>query len=588
MIKHVVLRNWRAYDALDLTFDNRATFVVAENGIGKTSLVKGVQWALFGDVTGIDPREEMRENTDETEASVELVLPDGRTLEVTRTFGERTRVRGHIDDMQLTASSHVEDVLTETFDVNAALLARLCVVPEQGIRRSPDEGDLLRAHLADVFGVEKLEAAADEAHTVALQAGRTTREIRDLEILEEADRESTERAVAEASEKADQLQDDISQLNRSAADLKEQLDRHEQWDQHRRRLDEYRTSLDQLVEQTAGLLERDVTRTDALDALGDAEEQILQRRDARRTESAELQGREQAIQEHLSALDDAKAECPVCTRPLDETTRQQAAATHRQRLEEIREQRRQLEFDRDDDSTLDRVRSLQRELRGLTEPQPPERDRPESDRQELTNQLRETREATEQKSSELATVREQLRLAKQRLDEDDSVRQARQRLVRAYRREALADASEEAFRAAAEEIVSRQIEPLERALRERWKRLMGARSGALGWRSGNPVLRTDAGEREARQLSGAEQTIAFLLTRMLVMTAFTKARFLWLDEPLEHLDPHYRRAAAYTLLGAVERGELDQVVVTTYEEPLVRKLAAARDLADIEYVAGGR
>ena len=39
MIQRLELQNWRAYDRLDLELGPGATFVVASNGIGKTSLI---------------------------------------------------------------------------------------------------------------------------------------------------------------------------------------------------------------------------------------------------------------------------------------------------------------------------------------------------------------------------------------------------------------------------------------------------------------------------------------------------------------------------------------------------------------------
>jgi len=42
MISHLSLRHWRSYDTLDLDFGSGTTFVVAPNGVGKTSLVLGL------------------------------------------------------------------------------------------------------------------------------------------------------------------------------------------------------------------------------------------------------------------------------------------------------------------------------------------------------------------------------------------------------------------------------------------------------------------------------------------------------------------------------------------------------------------
>jgi len=54
----------------------------------------------------------------------------------------------------------------------------------------------------------------------------------------------------------------------------------------------------------------------------------------------------------------------------------------------------------------------------------------------------------------------------------------------------------------------------------------------------------------------------------------TKIDFVWFDEPLEHLDPNVRRHVANLLSRATGSRDrtLHQVVVTTYEEELARKL----------------
>lgn len=44
MIQRLELQNWRAYDRLDLELGPGATFVVASNGIGKTSLIMAAAW----------------------------------------------------------------------------------------------------------------------------------------------------------------------------------------------------------------------------------------------------------------------------------------------------------------------------------------------------------------------------------------------------------------------------------------------------------------------------------------------------------------------------------------------------------------
>ena len=64
-----------------------------------------------------------------------------------------------------------------------------------------------------------------------------------------------------------------------------------------------------------------------------------------------------------------------------------------------------------------------------------------------------------------------------------------------------------------------------------------------------------------------------LLIRLVVASMATKADFCWFDEPLEHMDPDTRRHVASMLTRAGSGdGQLRQIVVTTYEEPLARQL----------------
>ena len=45
-------------------------------------------------------------------------------------------------------------------------------------------------------------------------------------------------------------------------------------------------------------------------------------------------------------------------------------------------------------------------------------------------------------------------------------------------------------------------------------------------------------------LSSGEKVVALLAVRLLILGSSTRASFVWLDEPLEHLDGRNRRLAA--------------------------------------------
>src|SRR3954451_21067355 len=73
MIRRLTLINWRNYEDVTIRFGAGTTFVVAPNGVGKTSLVEAARWALFG-VAGPSENGAVRAGSDTAQAVVELVL----------------------------------------------------------------------------------------------------------------------------------------------------------------------------------------------------------------------------------------------------------------------------------------------------------------------------------------------------------------------------------------------------------------------------------------------------------------------------------------------------------------------------------
>jgi ABC-type glutathione transport system ATPase component len=156
----------------------------------------------------------------------------------------------------------------------------------------------------------------------------------------------------------------------------------------------------------------------------------------------------------------------------------------------------------------------------------------------------------------------------------------------AFRREAMALATESALRETAERITRERIDPLTQEVARRWKRLFGTGDLIL---NPNGTIQRRIGTRELKlnELSGGERIWAQLVTRLLVLSASTLAPFVWLDEPLEHLDPKLRRIVAGTLVSASESDGLRQIVVTTYEDALARQLAEDNEKAKMMLIRSG-
>ena len=129
----------------------------------------------------------------------------------------------------------------------------------------------------------------------------------------------------------------------------------------------------------------------------------------------------------------------------------------------------------------------------------------------------------------------------------------------------------------ADAILTERIDPLATEITHRWKRVFVNRGELRLRHDGQLVLLHGTHEIGFNQLSSGEKVIALLATRLLVLSTSTRASFLWLDEPLEHLDPSNRRLAASLMSTAGEH--VRQLLITTYEEKLARRLAAADAVA---------
>ena len=79
MIRRIRLEHWRAYRALDVEVQPGTTFLVAPNGVGKSSLLEAVRWVLAAG--HVEHRASMiRQGHKEATAAVTLAVPAGELV----------------------------------------------------------------------------------------------------------------------------------------------------------------------------------------------------------------------------------------------------------------------------------------------------------------------------------------------------------------------------------------------------------------------------------------------------------------------------------------------------------------------------
>jgi hypothetical protein len=171
----------------------------------------------------------------------------------------------------------------------------------------------------------------------------------------------------------------------------------------------------------------------------------------------------------------------------------------------------------------------------------------------------------------------------------DANEQRTEELRGMYRELALLEASREAIGSTVGRILFERVDPILAVIRQRWKMLFPDR----------PDLRLDVDGNFSRKVGGVdlqfdafstgERAAAQLLLRLVLVEATTRVSMCWVDEPLEHLDPTSRRMVGGMLAQAASSSQdsslnLRQLFVTTYEEPLARRIADFVHDAHLVYV----
>ena len=589
MIRRLQLRNWRAYENLDLELGPGATFVVASNGIGKTSLIMGASWGLFGDATPVNAAKEIRGDADSATVTIELRMPSGVDATITRSVNRKGKValEAKLPDRTITLQDELDELLITEFGADPHVLAQLTVMIHGGaVETFQGEFDL-QDHLAAVFGVTPLFEAARNAKDVADRTASALRKAKTVQRTEKRGRDELMADLESIVEKLGETNEARAAKVEAIEETSETIRLGEEWARYRAGMSERTEQLSVLAQEATDLLDGSPTAADVVVALTEREQELAAAIAAAEQEGAAARGKSELIRNAISDLDGADAVCPTCLRPLSEHDAQQAEVEHTRHLEELDGLIKAAdERAGEGRSALASLRDLLERARSIPVPLEPETQVAEADvdaaRTSLESQKAELQEI-DKAIALLSTQGSQLQAA---LEEADEVEERIRELEALYRREAIALAAQETLVATGNAITERYIEPLAKEVEGRWKSMFG--SGGLNLSSEGHITRVLGGRTlEFGSLSGGEKVWALLLTRLLILGSSTRAPFIWLDEPLEHLDPKLRKVVAGTLAKASSGAGLRQVIVTTYEAELARQLMEDVPSASLLYVTSG-
>lgn len=579
MIRYLELRNWRAFDKVALHLNDGATFIVAENGIGKTTLLRGAAWALFAP-KHINPKVEIRQGSGATEAIgvVVVATPEG-DLEIERTArlkGQRNPVTATIAGAAIDPND-LDTTLARIFGVRPDIACQLGFVHQHALINDQDLFANVARLLRHLTGVDQLQAVHatlyktkrrldDTAKQLTKTVSHQTDERNALRLTVDTTRANLQR-LEDAEEETQQQLYNAQSLQRAIRD----------WDHYEDAYANYNAQLTHLDHKIEALL-NGVSFDDMSTQLTDQQQTITS-----------TQAHQLAVHDlhanFVDQLNTADTSCPVCRQQLSPQQLQAATSYHQdaiktadQHADALQEQLAQIT------SRLDELRILNQQRSHLIPPETPTVIRPDPTI-DAAALLHSAEEAHRQAQRATALARAELEIHQRQLSEAEDAETSKAHVLRTRQLEAVATAALDVMDRSIKHHLTHRIGPLEDAITNGWGQFFTADGRITLNEQGTIELIQSNGRRLGyEQLSGGQQTLATLTMRLSLISAATTLNCLWVDEPLEHLDPLNRRRAANLLINAAQKSGTHQILTTTYEEEIARRLAATNSAVELRYV----
>jgi len=195
-----------------------------------------------------------------------------------------------------------------------------------------------------------------------------------------------------------------------------------------------------------------------------------------------------------------------------------------------------------------------------------------------TLELEAIRKKIEKETNELAEL-------KAELSQIDRLKLLKDRIHSCYEKQMLAETLTGSLESALQFQKNQNLAPAYKWISELWQKFRPESKWNIELDEKGAIrVKTDERLYDFAHLSGGEKTVLLVLARVILCKLLsTKIDFLMIDEPLEHLDIRNRRSLLNFLVEACRKKFIKQMLVTTFEETLIRKYYEG-DKTKIEYL----
>jgi DNA repair exonuclease SbcCD ATPase subunit len=618
MIKRVRLENWKAFPSLDHVLLEGTTFIVAQNGVGKTSLLQALYFGLFGDRRLLGSGEGVEDAVRGTRDSVARVILDvdlgGVAWKIERQVPYGLGMRDSLPTAVVSTNEHTanDEAWKQAFSAASGVelddLRLLSAIGEGDAVSSTSDGqyDLVR-HLSDVLGVTRMRSAAKTLEQHAKVVSRTA----DAERLDKRDRPDNlaQREREALIQQQGAMERSLNEDRRRDQELSARFEiaqTRRRWEvTHRaeletaertgRVLNEVLRRVEQILRDT-GLINPSLPEDTAFDIRAASGQQALERLRLESRHRVERLGAVKALRASSRAakslLEKGEAICPTCLRPISVEEMSVALEGHRSSIAELEAEEDQLlaELDVMASSEGNLAAALADAARVRFTDPPPDSPSNDVDLPTLELELAEARSRLKSADERYRDLLANLRLHDSQIVAHAADEALSRKLRQSYREADLATLAAQTMETLADRICAEQISPLAHLLAKRWLELWPDRpTVSLDVETGRVFAEYQSMRLKLSDLSGGERTVANVLLRLLALQSASRSPILLLDEPLEHLDPRNRRMLAGVLVAAGRSsGFLRQILVTTYEESVTRRLSDVGSPSHVLYIRPGR
>jgi len=608
MITAVQLTNWKGHKEISLQFSRGVNFITGPNGIGKTSLLDAICFALLGNIDflgsykGLTFRNLIRDPSLDTEIHIYL-SSNSDNYEIVRKISasrkaEMFKNRTLIESRWDAVSARV----LELFNSSDDFLGR-CVFLTEGdtyeyVNKPPGEG--LAKHIEGVLGINRMETLLKSMQLISKKYDQESRELRsELETTASLDAKDLD-SIQQISTKITSFEIERDTISKNILELNEKYaDKHSSHialtghlNNIKVKINEWNSIAEPIANESnlIGFIEN-VLAAYEKEAIA-----LDQKREKLSINKGEVTARisnQQAVRDILQSRpehDHIKGRiCPVCKRKLSDNLAKQIddecifTITQLQNQmigidDDILATNKQLDFVNRKISILKGLESRINDLLPYSMP--------------LVSVI-EVEKRVAELSKEIARIKEQinnyqedshrikpsligLEIEKKHVQERIDPQRRKnleQTLIKFSKIEFLSEIFTKALESSLTEQRNKMLAPLTEELSKMWSGFMRAKVQVeLGGKFELNIIddryRTPF---KFSQLSGGEKTALLILTHVLLCKYFSDSDFMLLDEPLEHLDSKNRWALINYLVQSCDKGFPEQLIITTIEEPYVRE-----------------